>query len=137
MHVETERPPLTHLFRDLSEDVRRLVRQEVELAKAELGEKVARYGKRAASLATAGGLLFFASLALLAAFMYGLTALLDTFLPLGVAVWLAPLLVAAVLGGIGYGLLSSALDGFKSERQAKSLTADSLQENREWLKSKM
>src|SRR5687767_11823412 len=94
MHVETERPPLTHLFRDLSDDVRRLVRQEVELAKAELGETAQRYAKRAASLAVAGGLLFFASLALLAAFMYGLTALLDTFLPLGLAVWLAPLLVA-------------------------------------------
>ena len=137
MHVETDRPPLSHLFRDLSDDVRRLVRQEVELAKTELKEKVERYAEDVTSLVVAGGVLFFAGLALLAAVIYAFTALLDTFLPLGVAVWLGPLLVALILGGVGYGMSKSALSDLRGVRESKSLTAESLQENREWLKSKM
>ena len=39
---------------------------------------------------------FAGGLALMLAAVYGLTALLDTFLPLGVAVWLAPLIVDGI-----------------------------------------
>jgi len=137
VRVEAERPSIPNLFRELSGDVGQLVRQEIELAKTELTEKAGRLAKDAAAVAVAGGILFAAGLALLAAFIYGATALLDQFLPLGVAVWLGPLLVAAVLGAWGYAQLKTALAALAQERQARTLTAESLQENKQWLKRKM
>jgi hypothetical protein len=135
MQVE-QRTSIPHLFRDLSADVSHLVRQEVELAKAEMTEKATRMTRRIASIAVAGGVLLAAGLALLAAVIYGLTALLDTFLPLGVAVWLAPLLLALALGAVGYGLLQSATAALKSESLAPTATVETLQENKQWLKSR-
>jgi hypothetical protein len=43
--------PLTGLFRDLSRSLKQFVREELELAKSELSEKVSCYGRNAASVA--------------------------------------------------------------------------------------
>lgn len=137
MRVETERPSIPNLFRELSDEVSQLVRQEIALAKTEMTEKASRMAKDVAAVAMAGGILLAAGLALMAALTYGMTALLDQLLPLGVAIWLGPLVVALVLGAWGYTQLQSALGALRREREASSLTFESLQENKQWLKTKM
>ncbi len=131
-----ERPALPDLLRGISSDVTALVRDEVALAKAELAQKSARFARHGAAMAAAGAILLAAGLSLLVAVIYGLTALLDLFLPLGVAVWLAPLLVGAALGAAGWALFQKARTAFASEGFSLSTTAATLQENKQWLKSR-
>jgi hypothetical protein len=127
---------LPQLVRDLSTEVSLLFQQETALAKAELSDVAGRIGRNLGSVAIAGGVVAAAGLALLAAVIYGVTALLDTFLSIRVAVWLAPLLVAVVLGAIGYALLQKALAGLRPAQLTPRNTVETMQENKQWLKTR-
>ena|SRR4028118_1088207 len=134
--VQEERS-IGQLLKELRDETTTLLRQEVDLAKTEMSEKASRFGTNVGALAMGGAVLFLGALALLAAVIYGLTSLLDQFMSVGVAIWLAPLLVGLVLAGIGYSLTKKALDTLKQESLTPQKTTQSLQENKEWLKSKM
>lgn len=134
--VQEERS-IGQLLKELRDETTTLLRQEVDLAKTEMSEKASRFGTNVGALAMGGAVLFLGALALLAAVIYGLTSLLDQFMSVGVAIWLAPLLVGLVLAGIGYSLTKKALDTLRQESLTPQKTTQSLQENKEWLKSKM
>jgi hypothetical protein len=136
MLEEHSRPAIPDLLRGISTDILALVRNEVALAKAELTHKTTRLGHHAIGMAVAGGLLLAGGLSLLVAVIYGFTALLDLFLPLGVAVWLSPLVIGGVLALVGWSRLKAARSAFSSEGLSLSTTAATLQENRQWLKSR-
>jgi hypothetical protein len=137
MASATQERSLGELIRDLSAETGDLLRKEVELAKTEISEKASRVGTDVGAIALGGAMAFAGGLALLLAAIYGLTALLDTFLPLGVAVWLAPLIVGAVLVGLGYGRIKAATHDLKSVSLLPRQTTQSLQENKQWLKAKI
>ena len=126
---------LGRLFRDLSADTVALLRQEIDLAKTEVSEKIAHVGAMGRDVGIGTGLAVGGGLALLAALILGLTSLLSKFMSPWVAMWLAPLIVGVALAGIGYAMIRSALDTHQSLVPRK--TAESLQENKEWLKSKI
>ena len=134
---ERDERSLGQILKDLSNETSTLLRQEVELAKTEMSEKASRVGTNLGSLAVGGAVTFLGALALLAAVISGLTSLLDQLMDLNVAVWLAPLLVGIALAVIGYGLVKKALDTLKRESLTPRKTTESLQENKEWLKSKV
>ena len=99
--------PIGELLKQLSEQTSTLVRQELDLAKAELGEKGKRAGLGAGMFGGAG---------LLAVLALGaLTACAILALATAVTAWLAALIVAAVLGAIA-GVL--ALTGKTKVEQA-------------------
>lgn len=125
------------LLKELRDETTTLLRQEVDLAKTEMGEKASRVGSNLGSLALGGGVAFLGALALLAAVVYGLTSLLDQFMSVGVAIWLAPLIVGLVLAAVGYSLVNKALATLRQESLTPRRTTQTLQENKEWLKSKM
>jgi Putative Actinobacterial Holin-X, holin superfamily III len=125
------------LLKELRDETTTLLRQEVDLAKTEMGEKASRVGSNLGSLAMGGAVAFLGALALLAAVVYGLTSLLDQFMSVGVAIWLAPLIVGIVLAAVGYSLLNKALATLRQESLTPRRTTQTLQENKEWLKSKM
>src|ERR687894_2760083 len=81
------------LLKELSDHTTTLVRKEIELAKAELGEKGKKAGTGAGMFGGAGLFGVFAFAALTTAII----AALDT----GMDLWLAALIVAAVYGVIG------------------------------------
>ena len=137
MASATQDRSLGDLLRDLSSETGDLLRKEVELAKAELSEKAARVGTDVGAVALGGAMALAGGLALLFAAITGLTALLDTFLPLGVAVWLAPLIVGGVLVLLGYGRVKTAIADLKTMSFAPRQTTQSLQENKQWLKTKI
>jgi uncharacterized membrane protein YqjE len=128
---------LGQILKELSTETSTLLRQEVDLAKTEMSEKASRVGSNLGSVAVGGAVAFLGALALLSSVVAGLISLLDQFIDLEVAVWLAPLLVGIALAAVGYGLIKKALETLKRESLTPRRTTESLQENKEWLKSKI
>lgn len=128
---------LGQILRDLRDETSQLLRQEVDLAKTEISEKMSRLGTNLGSVATGGAVLFAGALVLLAALTLGLIALFSQFMDRDVAMWLAPLLVGGILAIIGYGMVKKALQALKQEGIAPQRTTQSLKENKEWLTAKM
>jgi len=95
------------LVRVASDQISRLVRSEIQLAKAELADKGKRAGIGVGLLGTAGVLVFFGAGALIATF----ALLLDLVLP----AWAAALIVAGTLFVLAAGL---ALAGRASLQRA-------------------
>ena len=115
------------LVKQLSQQVSTLVRQEVELAKAEMGEK----GKKAGvGIGMFGGA---AAAALLA--LGSLTAFLILILDLAMPAWAAALIVTVVWAG---GAAVLALQGREKVKEVGApipeKTAESVKEDVEWLK---
>lgn len=137
MSVVGEERSIGQLLKELRDETTTLLRQEVDLAKTEMSEKASRVGSNLGSLALGGAVAFLGALALLAAVVYGLTSLLDQFMSIGVAIWLAPLLVGLVLAAVGYSLVQKALATLKQESLTPKRTTQTLQENKEWLKARM
>ena len=137
MPVASQERSLGELLKELSSETSDLLRKEVELAKTEFSEKASRVGTDVAAIAMGGAMALAGGLALMLAAVYGLTALLDTFLPLGVAVWLAPLIVGGILVLVGYGRIKTAVADLKNTSLAPRQTTQSLQENKQWLKAKI
>jgi xanthine/uracil permease len=137
MQAVREERSIGQLLKELRDETTTLLRQEVDLAKTEMGEKASRVGKNVGSLAVGGGVAFLGALALLAAVIYGLTSILNQFMSVGVAIWLAPLIVGLVLAAIGYSLVQKALATLRQESLTPTRTTQTLQENKEWLKARM
>jgi hypothetical protein len=125
------------LIKELTHESSTLLKQEVDLAKTEMTEKASRVGANLGEVAVGGAVAFLGAIALLLAVVYGLTSLLNKFMSLGVAAWLAPLIVGVVLAAVGYSLVKKALATLKQEGIAPQRTTQSLQENKEWLKQKI
>jgi hypothetical protein len=134
--VKEERS-IVQLLRELTTETRTLLKQEVDLAKTEMTEKAARVGTNLGGLAVGGAVVFLGALALLAAVVYGLTSILSHLMSLGVAVWLAPLVVGGALAAVGWSMVKKSLGTLKHESLAPQKTTQSLQENKAWLKEKI
>jgi uncharacterized membrane protein YqjE len=117
-HSREDRP-LGELFTDLVQDTGTLVRQEVQLAKAELTQSAAQAGKAVGFIA-AGGLVAYA----------GLLAIIAAVILLlwhnGMADWTAALLVGVVVVVIGVVLLMRGRTMLQSESLAPQRTVQSL-----------
>ncbi|HLM51811.1 MAG TPA: phage holin family protein [Solirubrobacteraceae bacterium] len=126
---EPSEPPIGELVKQLSEQTSALVRQEVELAKAELTEKGKKTGIGAGMFGGAGLLGLFALGALTAAAI----AALDAVMPL----WAAALIVAAVYGAMA-GVL--ALMGRNKVQEAgppvPAQTIETVKEDVQWTKQR-
>jgi uncharacterized membrane protein YqjE len=116
------------LLKQLSDHTTTLVRQEIELAKAELGEKGKKAGLGAGMFGGAGLFGVFA----LAALTTCIIVALDAAMPL----WLATLIVAVVYGAIGAVL---ALQGRNKVQQAgppvPEQATESVKEDVQWAKT--
>ena len=130
-------PSLGTLFKELSDDSTRLVRQEIELAKAEMREKLAVYRAGMTKMVIGGALLVAALFGLLITINHGLTALLDQFMDLGVAYWLAPLILTVVIGMIGKSMVGKAKAEMDREGMAPRETIDTLKEEKQWIQQKV
>jgi len=125
-HQNGERP-VGDLVKDATEQAQTLVRQEIELAKAELGEKGKKAGLGAGMFGGAGLFGLFAFGALTAAFIGAVD--------LAVPFWAAALIVAAVYGAIAGAL---ALTGKNKVQEATppvpEATVDNVKEDVAWTK---
>lgn len=122
--------PIGELVKQLTDQTKTLVQQEIELAKVELSEKGKKAGLGAGMFGGAGLFGFFAFAALTAC----LVALLATAVT---HVWLGALIVAALYGAIA-GVL--ALTGKKKVQEATppvpEQTVDTVKEDVRWTKER-
>lgn len=132
-----EERSLGSLIGDLTTDTRDLVQQEVQLAKTEVNEKLDVLQHNAIYIAIGGAFMLAALLTLVAALSTGLTALFAQFMSLDIAVWLAPLVLAVILGLIGYSLMMKGKETIKDEGMNLDRTADSLRDDRNLVKEKV
>jgi len=133
-----EEKSLGQLLKDLTAETTTLLKQEVDLAKTEMGEKASRVGTNVGSVAVGGAILFAGALALLFAAVNALAEILDRLgVPVTVSPWLSPLILGVGLALVGYSFVKKALTTLKQESVTPKRTTQSLQENKEWLKSKM
>ena len=125
------------LLKELTQESSTLLKQEVSLAKTEMSEKATRIGANLGEVAVGGAVALLGAIALLLFAVNALASLLSKFMSPGIAVWLAPLIVGAILAGVGYSLITKALATLKQESITPQKTTQSLQENKEWLKEKI
>jgi len=118
---------LGDLFTDLAQDTSTLVRQEIQLAKSELGESVSRVGKDA-------GLLVAGGVSLLAGFLALIATLILVLEALGLSPWLAALIVSVVVIGAGMVLVARARTALKNADLMPRQTIETLKEDQEWIK---
>jgi len=124
------------LLRDLSSETVSLVRQELELARAELRDKLDVYQRSTIALGGGAALLLAALLTGLWALNTGLTALLAQSMDLDVAVWLSPLILTVVLGAMGWGMIRGAMNRMKEEGLVPRQTATTLRDDKRWAQEK-
>ena len=131
-----ERASLSTLVRDLLHDTSRLVRDEVALAKAEVKENLAQYERAFAFFAVAAVLGIAAAVVLLTALNTGLIALFDRFMPLAVAVWLAPLVLFAVFGAVAFAIAQRGREVLQGAHLKPETTLETVEETKQWIRSK-
>jgi len=120
---------LGELFSSLSKDTTTLLRQEIELAKAEVSEKVTEAGKSVTALAVGGMIAYAALILILAAVAIGLSQVMSP--------WLATLIVGVVVAIIGLILVQRGLSTLKHLSFVPKKTLETLKEDKEWAQQQM
>ena len=125
-----EERSLGDLFSDLSRETTTLVRQEVQLAKAELTQS-ATEAVRGIGMLVAGGAVAYAGLFfLLLAIVFGL-------IEAGWDAWLSALVVGLVVVALGAILVLRARESLKPANLAPRRTLETLKEDQEWAKEQI
>jgi uncharacterized membrane protein YqjE len=114
------------LIKELMQELTSLVRNEAELAKAEVSEKVSQVQNGIASMAIAGVLLLVGLIVLMDAAVVGVGYLL----PPSTRAWLAPLIVGGILAIIGFILLSKGRANLQSQNLAPQRTVESMRKDK-------
>ncbi len=112
---------LGELLGDLTQDITKLVRQELTLAKAEMSEKAGNIGKQLGLLAIGGALAYSGVLAIVAALVLILAML-------GLPYWASALIVGVVVAAIGGLLVKKGLDAIRGQDLVPRQTLETLKE---------
>jgi len=121
---------LGDLFSDLSRETTTLVRQEVQLAKAELTQSATEAARGIGMLVAGGAVAYAGLLFLLLAVVFGL-------IQAGWDAWLSALVVGLVVVAIGAILVLRARESLKPANLAPRRTVETLKEDQEWAKEQI
>lgn len=121
---------LGELFAQLMQETTTLVRQEIGLAKVELGEKASEAGRNIGALAVGGAVAYAGLLAILAAIILMLVRA-------GMPAWGAALLVGLVVAAVGGALVSKGLAALKHFDLTPRQTAETLKEDSQWARQQV
>jgi len=112
---------LGELLGDLTQDITKLVRQELTLARAEMANKAGNIGKQLGLLAIGGALAYSGVLAIVA-------ALVIIVAMLGLPYWASALIVGVVVAAIGGLLVKKGLDAIRGQDLVPRQTLETLKE---------
>jgi hypothetical protein len=121
---------LGDLFSDLSRETTTLVRQEVQLAKAELTQSATEAARGIGMLLAGGAVAYAGLLFLLLAIVFGL-------IEAGWDAWLSALIVGVVVVAIGAVLVLRARESLKPANLAPQKTVETLKEDAAWAKEQI
>lgn len=116
------------LFGQLTQDMTLLVRQEIQLARTEMSEKLSRFTTNLISVLSGGFVAYLGGLALVAALILAIRDLADISLA-----WSA-LIVGAVLAIVGYVMLQKGVKELKRVDLAPRRTVETLKDDVQWAK---
>jgi uncharacterized membrane protein len=116
------------LFGQLTQDMTLLVRQEIQLARTEMSEKISRVATNLVSVGAGGFVAYLGGLALVGALILAIRDLANISLA-----WSA-LIVGAVLAIIGYVMLQKGLKELKRVDLAPRRTVETLKDDVQWAK---
>jgi hypothetical protein len=116
---------LGDLLAELSRETGQLVRKEIELAKTEMTAKARKAGAQVGMTAAGGALIHAGVLVLLAMLVIALS-------DMGLAPWLAALIVGVLTIGIGYLLVNRGLAGLRGTSVVPQQTIETLKEDAQW-----
>jgi putative superfamily III holin-X len=123
-----EERSISELFGQLSQDMTLLFRQEIQLARAEMSEKISRVTNNMVSVVAGGFVVYVGALALVAALILGLNDLAD------ISPWVSALIVGALLAIAGYVMLNRGLKELKRVDLAPRRTVETLKDDVQWAK---
>ena len=130
---------LADLIKELRDESSTLVRQEIALAKTEIGEKVSMFGRNAAYAAAGAAVLLIGGIFLLLAVANVVSGIIIAIFPTMLQ-WIAGAigygLVGLVIAIVGYAFYQKGVSTLKNQSPVPEKTVASLQENKEWLKNK-
>ena len=130
MQERKDERSLGELFGDLAKETSDLVRQEVQLAKTEMTQKVSAVGKDAGMIAAGGFVAYAGFLALVATLIIALGQL-------GLPWWLSALIVGVVVAAVGYLLIQKGINAIKHMNMAPQQTIQTIKEDRQWASEQM
>ena len=119
-------PGLGELVKQLANDTTTLVRQEVSLAKLELGQATKKVGKGVAFLAVGGSLVLVGLLTLVAFLVMVLADMFDD------KPWLGALIVGLFFVGVGAMVALSARKELYASSLAPTETLNTLRDDKQW-----
>lgn len=114
------------IVQDIINNTREIIRSELQLAKTEIADKGKRAGKAAGMLAAGGAIAAVAALLIVVTCV----AALSIVMPL----WAASLIMAALLGVVGGGMMLVGRQRMKQTSMVPERTISSLKEDVQWLK---
>lgn len=118
---------LGELFATLGTQLGQLIHQEVALARTEMTANVSRIGRNSALIGAGGAVLYLAGFA-------AVIALIALLAQLGLDVWVAALVIAIVIGGIGLAMIQGGRSQLKASSLAPTRTIATLKDDAEWAK---
>jgi predicted phage tail protein len=116
------------LFGQLSQDMTLLVRQEIQLARTEMSDKLSRLATNLISVAAGGFVAYLGGLALVAAVILALRDLAN------ISLAVSALIVGAVLAVIGWVMLQRGVKEMKRADLAPRRTVETLKDDVQWAK---
>ncbi|HEX8949937.1 MAG TPA: phage holin family protein [Dissulfurispiraceae bacterium] len=129
MYRVKEERSLGELFSELSRGMQDLLREEIELAKAEMSQKAFQVVKDVAFLIIGAAVAYTAFLTLVAAAVLGLGT--------GVPWWLSALIIAVILGVASFALAMKGFRDLKKQDMVPRKTISTLKEDTRWMKEQM
>jgi hypothetical protein len=123
-----EERSIGELFGELTQDMTLLVRQEIQLARAELEQKTSHIGRNLGTVGTGGFTAYVGALALVAALILFLADVV------GMTAWVSSLIVGGVLAITGYLILQRGLRSLKQTDLTPRRTVETLKDDVQWAK---
>jgi putative superfamily III holin-X len=117
------------LFGQLTQDMTLLVRQEIQLARSEMSEKISRVTTNLVSVIAGGFVAYVGALALVAALILALNDLAE------ISPWVSALIVGVVLTVAGYFMLHRGLTQLKQVNLAPRRTVENIKDDVQAIKS--
>jgi hypothetical protein len=119
---------ISELFGQLSQDMTLLFRQELQLARAEMSEKISQLTGNLVSVVAGGFVAYVGALALVAALILGLHDLAN------ISPWVSALIVGGIFAITGYLMLNRGLKELKRVDIAPRRTVETLKDDVQWAK---
>jgi putative superfamily III holin-X len=117
------------LFGQLTQDMTLLVRQEIQLARTEMSEKLSRLSSNLISVATGGLVAYMGAWALVAALVLALHQLAD------ISPWVSALIVGIVLAIAGYAMLKRGLNELRRVDLSPRRTVENIKDDVQAIKN--